>query len=80
MGLLSAYLTDLISKHVPSQFLRSRDADLFYVRHMFSSYGDRRFGVHKLLRNSLPKHIQNPNSVFQFKRLLKIHFFLSFFS
>ena len=30
-GLSPAYLTDLISKHVPSRSLRARDADLFYV-------------------------------------------------
>ena len=40
-GLSPAYLTDLISKHVPSRSLRSRDADLFYVPRKFSKYGDR---------------------------------------
>ena len=42
---LPAYLTDLISKHVPSQSLSSLDADLFYIPRTFSKYGDSRFDV-----------------------------------
>ena len=44
-GLSLAYLTDLISKHMASRSLRSRDADLFYDPRTFSKYDDRRFGV-----------------------------------
>ena len=73
-GLSSAYLTDLISKHVPSRSLRSRDADLFNVLCTFSKHGDRRIGVGgPLFSNNLPEHIKNANSVSRFKRLLKTH-------
>ena len=44
-GLSPAYLNDLISKHVPSRSLPSRDVDLFYVPCTFSKYGKPRFGV-----------------------------------
>ena len=80
-GLSPAYLTDLISKHVPSRSLRSRDADLFYVPHTFSKYGDHRFDVcGPLLWNNLPEHIKNANSVSQFKRSVKTHLFTVCFS
>ena len=80
-GLSPAYLTDLISKHVPFQSLRFRDADLFYVPRTFFKYGDRRFGVcGRLLWYNLSEHIKNANSVSQFKRLLKTHFFTVCFS
>ena len=76
-----AYSTDLISKHMPSRFLHSRDADLFYVSLTFSKNGDRRFGVcGPLLWNNLPEYIENADSVSQFKRLLKTHFFTVCFS
>ena len=56
-GLSPAYLTYLISKHVPSRSLRSRDANLFCVPRTFSKYGDRRFGVcGPLLWNKLSEH------------------------
>ena len=80
-GLSLGYLTDLISKHVPSLSLRFRNANLFYVPRTFSKYGDRRFGVcGPLLWNNFPEHIKNADSVSQFKRLLKSHLFTVCFS
>ena len=59
-----AYLTDLISKYVPSRSLLSRDADLFYVPRTFFKYGDRRFSVcESLLCKNLPDHIKNADLV-----------------
>ena len=69
-GVSPACLTDLISKHVPSRSLRSRDADLFYVPRTFSKYDDCRFGgglmiaglvqvwCEPLLWNNLPERIK----------------------
>ena len=80
-GLSPAYSTDLISKHVPSQYLRSCNADLFYVPCTFSKYGDQRFvACGPLQRNNLLEHIKNADSVSQFKRLLKPQLFIACFS
>ena len=61
---LPAYLTGLISKHVPSRSSSSRDADLFYIPRTFPKYGDSRFDVCvPFLWNNLPKPIKNADSV-----------------
>ena len=71
-----SYLSDLICKHVPTRALRSSDANLLVVPRTFSKFGDRKFSVcAPYLWNILPEHIKDAESVSQFKRLLKTHFF-----
>ena len=77
---LPLYLVDLISRHVPTQALRSRDANLLAVPRSFSKFGDRRFSVSgPRLWNDLPTFIKNAESLTQIKTLLKIYFFTQMF-
>ena len=74
------YLVDLISKHVRTRALRSRDTNLLAVPRSFSKFGDRRFSVSgPRLWNDLPTYINNAESLTQFKALLKTYFFTQVF-
>jgi len=67
--------TNLIQKHEPSRTLRSSNANLLYVPHSYSKFGDRKFSVCvPLLWNALPQHIKDVEKVLHFKRLLKTYF------
>ena len=75
-GQSSLYLVDLISRHVPTRALRSRDANLLALPRSSSKFGDRRFSVSDpRLWNDLPTYIKNAESLTQFKTLLKTYFF-----
>ena len=77
---LPLYLVDLISRHVPTQALRSRDTNLLAVPRSFSKFGDRRFSVSgPWLWNDLPTFIKNAESLTQIKTLLKTYFFTQMF-
>ena len=74
------YLVDLISRHVPTRALRSRDTNLLAVPRSSSKFGDRRFSVSgPRLWNDLPIYIKNAESLTQFKTLLKTYFFTQVF-
>ena len=72
-----SYLVDLISRHVPTRALRSRDTNPLAVPCSSSKFGDHRFSVsgHQL-RKDFPTHIKNAESVTQFKTLLKFIFLI----
>ena len=71
------YLVDLISRHVPTRALRSRDTNFLAVPRSSSKFGDRRFSVSgPRLWNDLPTYINNAESLTQFKTLLKTYFLL----
>ena len=74
------YLVDLISRHVPTRALRSRDTNLLAVPRSSSKFSDRRFSVSgPRLWNDLPIYIKNAESLTQFKTLLKTYFFTQVF-
>ena len=67
-------LVDLISRHVPTRALRSRDTNLLAVPRFSSKFGDRRFNVSgPRLWNDLPTYIPDylNNSLFQIKASFK---------
>ena len=79
-GSSPSYLANLVSKHVPSRYLRSSDANLFVVPRTFSKFGDRRFSVcGPLLWNNLPTDIKCAETLNQFKSLLKTFFYTEAF-
>ena len=79
-GSSPSYLANLVSKHVPSRYLRSSDANLFVVPRTFSKFGDRRFSVcGPLLWNNLPTDIKCAETLDQFKSLLKTFFYTEAF-
>ena len=74
------YLIDLISRHVPTRALRSRDTNLLSVPCSSSKFGDRRFSVSDpRLWNDSPTYIKNRESLTQFITLLKTYFFTQVF-
>ena len=57
-------LVNLISKHVPTRTLRSRDTNLLAVPRSSSEFDDHRFTVSgPQLWNNLPIHIKNAESL-----------------
>ena len=67
-----SYLANLISKHVPSCYLRSKNANLFAVSCTLSNFGDCRFSFcGPSLWNNLATYIKCAESLSQFKTLLK---------
>jgi len=76
-----SYLVGFISKHVPSCFLHSNDAELLNFPRTYSKYGDQRFSVWgPLLWNALPQYVKDANFLDQFKRILKTFLFSQTYS
>ena len=79
-GQSPSYLVDLISSHVSTRALRSRDTNLLAVPRSSSKFRDRRFSVTgPRFWNDLPTYIKNAESLTQFKTLRKTYFFTQVF-
>jgi hypothetical protein len=76
-GLGPVYLCDLLKEHQPARQLRSSSQSLLKVpRANLITAGDKAFSVFAPKAwNSLPLHIRQSDTVEQFKRNLKTHFF-----
>ena len=73
------YVCNLLSRHQPGRRLRSTDQCLLSVpRTRTKTYGSRSFKqVAPVLWNALPLDIKTIDSVFNFKRAIKQHLFVS---
>ena len=79
-GQSPSYIVVLISRHVPTRALRSRDTILLAVPCSSLKFGGRRFSVSGLqLWSDLPIYIKNAESLTQLKTLLKTYFFTQVF-
>ena len=77
-GLAPPYLSDLLSKYVPTRSLRSADKDLLVVpsSSRLKTFGDRAFAqAAPRLWNELPREIRQSESADIFKKRLKTHLF-----
>ena len=76
-GMAPGYLSSLLTPRTFSRHLRSSNEVMFEIpKFRTETYGRGRFGVKAaILWNNLPKNLRNCNSVAQFKKLLKHHYF-----
>ena len=76
-----SYISDLVTKYIPSRSLRSEDQSLLQAPRMQSvTYGDRSFStLAPCLWNRLPMHIRTSSTLCMFKRRLKTYYFTKAF-